>query len=155
MIPVMRPYLGEEEAGRMDADARAGEFVRLRVSDSGHGIPADVLPRIFEPYFTTKEVGKGTGLGLAMVFGIVKQHQGWIVCSSTPGQGTTFEIHLPRLTEALAAPPALEPTPAGSRSPSASSRPPTSTTPGWSRPPPATPPSTTRCSKPARPVGSG
>jgi PAS domain S-box-containing protein len=115
LLETANVVLGEEEAARMDADARAGEFVRLRVRDSGHGIPADVLPRIFEPYFTTKEVGKGTGLGLAMVFGIVKQHQGWIACSSTPGQGTTFEIHLPRLAEALAAPPALEPTPAGSR----------------------------------------
>ncbi len=77
-------------------DARPGEFVRLRVRDTGHGIPAEILPRIFDPYFTTKEAGKGTGLGLAMVFGIVKQHQGWIVCRSEPGQGACFEVYLPR-----------------------------------------------------------
>jgi PAS domain S-box-containing protein len=77
-------------------EARAGEFVRLRVQDTGAGIPPDILPRIFEPFFTTKEPGKGTGLGLAMVFGIVKQHGGWIDCTSRVGEGTRFDIYLPR-----------------------------------------------------------
>ncbi len=78
-------------------DARPGEFVCLSIEDTGHGIPPEVLPRIFEPFFTTKGQGKGSGLGLAMVFGIIRQHQGWIACHSTPGQGTRFDIYLPRL----------------------------------------------------------
>jgi PAS domain S-box-containing protein len=84
------------EAARLHLDARAGDFVRLRVRDTGEGIAEDVLPRIFEPFFTTKGPGKGTGLGLAMVFGIIKQHQGWIECTSQLGQGTCFDIYLPR-----------------------------------------------------------
>lgn len=90
----------DEEAARPLLESRAGEFVRIRVRDTGHGIPSDVLPRIFEPFFTTKAPGKGTGLGLAMVFGIVKQHQGWISCQSQPGKGTCFEIFLPRFEPA-------------------------------------------------------
>jgi PAS domain S-box-containing protein len=81
---------------RFHLEARTGDFVRLRVQDAGQGIPPDVLPRIFEPFFTTKPPGKGTGLGLAMVFGIVKQHQGWIDCASKVGEGTRFDIYLPR-----------------------------------------------------------
>jgi signal transduction histidine kinase/CheY-like chemotaxis protein len=74
-----------------------GEWEVLSVSDSGTGIPADVLPRIFEPFFTTKEPGKGTGLGLAQVYGIVKQHEGYISAESREGEGTTFAIYLPTL----------------------------------------------------------
>jgi signal transduction histidine kinase len=77
-------------------DARAGEFVRLRVKDSGHGIPDALLPRIFEPFVTTKPAGEGAGLGLAMVAGIVRKHQGWISCTSRIEDGTTFDVFLPR-----------------------------------------------------------
>jgi PAS domain S-box-containing protein len=77
--------------------ARPGSFACVSVSDNGGGIPPEILPRIFVPFFTTKAVGKGTGLGLATVFGIVQQHQGWINVYSEAGQGTTFRIYLPRL----------------------------------------------------------
>jgi CheY-like chemotaxis protein len=105
--------VGQAQAA-LHAEARPGEFVRLRVRDSGHGIPADVLPRIFEPFFTTKEVGKGTGLGLAVVYGVVRQHQGWLECSSAVGSGTCFDVYLPRAGAAPAEPaPAAAPAVAG------------------------------------------
>jgi PAS domain S-box-containing protein len=78
-------------------EARAGKFVSLTVSDTGTGITPEHLPRIFEPFFTTKESGKGTGLGLAMVYGIVKQHQGWVEVSSRVGEGSIFKVFLPAL----------------------------------------------------------
>src|SRR5260370_19937270 len=87
----------DEVEVRRQVEARPGEFVLLRVQDSRHGIPPEIRPHIFEPFFTTKQPGKGTGLGLAMVFGIVKQHHGWIECYSEVNQGTRFDIFLPRL----------------------------------------------------------
>jgi signal transduction histidine kinase/transcriptional regulator with GAF, ATPase, and Fis domain/ActR/RegA family two-component response regulator len=81
-----------------------GEWVVVSVSDAGTGISADALPRIFEPFFTTKEPGRGTGLGLAQVYGIIKQHEGYIKAESRDGAGTTVLIYLPALAVPQEAP---------------------------------------------------
>jgi PAS domain S-box-containing protein len=107
-----------EEHTRHHLEARPGPHVRLRIADTGHGITPALLPFIFDPFFTTKPVGQGSGLGLATAFGIVKQHQGWIECSSTVGEGTTFDVYLPsqaaRARAAVSAPAPPTP-PAGGR----------------------------------------
>jgi two-component system cell cycle sensor histidine kinase/response regulator CckA len=85
----------EREATPMDPEDRHGEFVCLTFSDTGCGMDTQILSHIFEPFFTTKAVGKGTGLGLATVFGIVRQHHGWLEVESQPDKGTTFRLYFP------------------------------------------------------------
>ncbi|HVE52835.1 MAG TPA: ATP-binding protein, partial [Ramlibacter sp.] len=83
----------------------AGDYAEIVVRDDGAGIPRDVLPRIFEPFFSTKPPGEGTGLGLSFVFGVIKQAGGLIDVRSTPGQGTTFSVYLPASTRPVTAAP--------------------------------------------------
>ncbi len=85
----------EDQPGADHPDLVPGPYARLSVSDTGLGIPMDQQEKIFEPYFTTKERGEGTGLGLSVVHGIVKTHQGKIEVSSRPGQGSLFQVYLP------------------------------------------------------------
>jgi two-component system cell cycle sensor histidine kinase/response regulator CckA len=84
------------EVRRMDSELLPiGDYTALRLTDTGSGIPPDILPKIFEPFFTTKDIGKGTGLGLSTVYGIVKQSGGYIFADSRPGKGATFTIYFP------------------------------------------------------------
>lgn len=85
----------DERYAQTNLEARAGTFVRLTVTDTGQGIPRDVLDKIFEPFFTTKAVEKGTGLGLSTVYSIVKSHGGFLSVYSEVGQGTSFSLYFP------------------------------------------------------------
>jgi PAS domain S-box-containing protein len=87
----------DETYARAHPEARTGEYTLITVSDSGAGIRPEVRARMFEPFFTTKPTGHGTGLGLAMVYGTVRRHGGWIQCYSETGRGTRFSVYLPRL----------------------------------------------------------
>jgi signal transduction histidine kinase/FixJ family two-component response regulator len=86
----------DDNYASVNSDVAAGNYVMIAVTDSGHGIPANILQNVFEPFFTTKEVGKGSGLGLSMVYGFVKQSNGHIKIYSEKDHGTTVRIYLPR-----------------------------------------------------------
>ncbi|MEA5622526.1 response regulator [Nostoc sp. UHCC 0251] len=85
----------DENYARMNLEAKEGPYIVVTVSDTGVGIPREILDRIFEPFFTTKDVGKGTGLGLSTVLGIIKSHGGFVNVYSEPGSGTSFKVYLP------------------------------------------------------------
>lgn len=91
----------EEEYCRTEVGVEPGHYALLSVSDTGHGMEKQVLERMYEPFFTTKGKSEGTGLGLAMVYGIVKSHRGHITCESEPNQGTTFNIFLPAIVQEM------------------------------------------------------
>ncbi len=94
--------LDRAQATRLGCPAPGG-YMRLRVRDNGHGIPPDVLERIFDPFFTTKKPGEGTGMGLAVVHGVVARHGGCVDVTSVVGQGSTFDVYLPLREEAAEA----------------------------------------------------
>ena len=89
----------DDEHCRIHPDARPGDHVLLSISDTGQGMDKETLKHIFEPFYTTKELGRGTGLGLAMVYGIVKQHGGHVTCHSEVGTGSTFNVYLPAISQ--------------------------------------------------------
>jgi PAS domain S-box-containing protein len=93
-VSITKTEVGGDTA-TLNLDVPSGPYLRLTVRDTGHGMTNRVMVRIFDPYFTTKFNGRGTGLGLSVVHGIVKSHGGTITCKSAPGEGTTFDIYLP------------------------------------------------------------
>jgi two-component system cell cycle sensor histidine kinase/response regulator CckA len=108
-VRIRTARLTEHEAASLGYPSARGPQALIEVSDDGPGIPADVMDKIFDPFFTTKPVGEGTGLGLATVYGIVKQSDGWICVDSKPGEGAAFRIFLPVYTPEPTAEPAPAP----------------------------------------------
>ncbi|PZQ63687.1 MAG: hybrid sensor histidine kinase/response regulator [Phenylobacterium zucineum] len=107
VISIRTARVAQEEARALGYPSAVGDQAMIEVSDDGPGIPGEVMDKIFDPFFTTKPVGEGTGLGLATVYGIVKQSDGWIAVASKPGEGAAFRIFLP-----VHVPSAEEPAPA-------------------------------------------
>jgi PAS domain S-box-containing protein len=103
VAPAIRVVVEAVSAGAGELEGRGGDWIVVRVADNGTGMAAAVVQRIYEPFFTTKPPGKGTGLGLATTQAIVRDHGGFITCHSAPGRGTTFALHLPRSRLPLAA----------------------------------------------------
>ncbi|MCC7267448.1 MAG: response regulator [Caulobacteraceae bacterium] len=104
-VTIRLARVGQDEAVGLGHPQAKGEQAVIEVSDDGPGIPPEVIDKIFDPFFTTKPVGEGTGLGLATVYGVIKQADGWIHVESKPGQGATFRIFLPvHIPAATAAP---------------------------------------------------
>ena len=100
LLQIVAQYLEiTEEFAQLHIDAHAGSYVRITVSDTGSGIPPEIIDRIFDPFFTTKDIGKGTGLGLSTVMTIVKSHAGFITVSSHMGKGTDFHVYLPAIRD--------------------------------------------------------
>ncbi len=92
----------DQEFIRMHGEGKVGMYALIAVKDTGSGMDEKTKERIFEPFFTTKDTGKSTGLGLSIVYGIVKRHNGYIICDSEPGRGTTFKIYLPMIKSEIA-----------------------------------------------------
>ena len=103
-IETANAFLDEAYAVRAGGNLKPGQFVMIAVSDTGAGITADVRDKIFEPFFTTKAVGAGSGLGLSMVYGFVKQSGGHVQVYTEPGEGTSFKLYFPRLPDGTAVP---------------------------------------------------
>ena len=94
----------DEAARARNPEAQLGPHICLAVKDTGYGMDAATIARIFEPFFTTKDPGKGTGMGLATVYGVLKQHGGWIEVDSAPGRGTTIRAFFPVSVERFVVP---------------------------------------------------
>jgi PAS domain S-box-containing protein len=97
LIIETRNVMIDEDRSRAHVGVIPGNYVLLTVSDTGHGMDQTIVEHIFEPFYTTKELGRGTGLGLAMVYGIIRQHEGFITCHSKAGTGTAFNVYLPAI----------------------------------------------------------
>jgi signal transduction histidine kinase/ActR/RegA family two-component response regulator len=109
MTVSLSPVVLDKEDLLKMPDLCPGAYIRLSVQDTGIGIPKDIIDRVFDPYFTTKDVGKGSGMGLAVVHGIVKAHEGALTVASTPGAGTTFDVYFPQIqTQTRQIPPEKE-----------------------------------------------
>jgi signal transduction histidine kinase len=93
--PAQSPTPQSPLAGESDDHAER-DYLTIAITDQGHGISSEHLTDIFEPFYTTKDVGEGTGLGLSIAYGIIHDHGGWIDVVSTPGQGSCFTIYLPQ-----------------------------------------------------------